>query len=157
VSNVRHHEELLEAVDELVEINETTPVIVEGIRDVRALRALGLRGVVEAVNHGTSVFAMCERLARTAKAAVILTDWDRRGGQIARQLRDGLAANGVRGVEEPRAKLARLCQKEIKDVESLDGHVARARDAVAEGRTGKESKRYYGRTRLAERGRRAGR
>jgi len=40
------------------------------------------------------------------------------------------------------------CQKDIKDVESLDGYVARARSALEEGRTdGKESKHYYGRAR----------
>jgi len=148
VSGADRYRELLAAVDELVEWNETVPVIVEGVRDVRALRAMGLRGGIEPVNHGKAVFALCERLGRTHKEAVILTDWDRRGGQLARLLRDGLAANGVRPIEGPRSKVARLCQKDIKDVESLDGYVARARSALEEGRTdGKESKHYYGRAR----------
>jgi dTMP kinase len=119
-------------------------VIVEGARDVRALRALGLRGAIEPLNSGAAVFALCERLGRSTARAVILTDWDRRGGQLARRLRDGLAANGVAGLEDVRSRLARLTQKEIQDVESLDTLVARARAALEEGRTaGKPSKRYY--------------
>ena len=36
------HQDLVETIAELIEANRTTPVIVEGERDVRSLRALGL-------------------------------------------------------------------------------------------------------------------
>ncbi|MDX1534551.1 MAG: hypothetical protein R3291_02910, partial [Thermoplasmata archaeon] len=58
---------------------------------------------------------------------LILTDWDRRGGQLSRLLREALAANDVRANTEIRARLARLCKKEVKDVEGLGRLVGRIR------------------------------
>jgi len=135
--------ELLTRIEELRELNRAVPVVVEGARDVRALRALGLRGRIEAVNTGAAVFALCERLGREVSRVILLTDWDRRGGQLARLLREGFAANGVTSLDGVRARITALCQKDIKDVESLDALVARAERAMAEGSTGKESKRWY--------------
>jgi len=105
VSGADRYRELLAAVDELVEWNETVPVIVEGVRDVRALRAMGLRGVIEPVNHGKAVFALCERLGRTHKEAVLrhldaLTDEARAVGAVNTIVREGdrLAGHTTDGV-----------------------------------------------------------
>lgn len=141
-------EELLEsltaALEDLAEANRTAPILVEGESDVRALRALGVRGEVLALNRGTSVFSTCEDVAARHREAIVLTDWDQHGGRLARLLRQGLAANGVRANTDLRARLTVLCRKDIKDVESLPGHLERVgRDASGRLR-GKASKRWYG-------------
>lgn len=137
------HEDLERILDELMEKNRTAPIIVEGEYDRRALRALGVGGDIRAVNRGTSVLALCESLAADHREAIILTDWDVRGGRIARQLRDTLEACGVRYDDTLRARLAVLCRKDIKDVESLHGFVERIAEMAAHGKQQRPSKRYY--------------
>lgn len=137
------HEELQDILDDLTEKNRNAPIIVEGERDVRALRALGILGEIRPINRGTTVFALCEDLARDHREAIILTDWDVRGGRLARQLRDGLAANAVRYDDEVRARLTKACRKEISDVESLDRFVERIASIVETRERSKPSKRYY--------------
>ena len=137
------HEELQDILDDLIEKNRNAPIIVEGERDVRALRALGILGEIRPINRGTTVFALCEDLARDHRKAIILTDWDVRGGRLARQLRVGLAANAVRYDDEVRARLTKACRKEISDVESLDRFVERIASIVETRERSKPSKRYY--------------
>ncbi len=117
--------EILETMEELRELSLRMPVIVEGRKDREALRSLGVEGTLVGVHSGTTVFRLCETLAETHSEVLILTDWDRRGGQLSRLLREGLSANDVRANTEIRARLARLCKKEIKDVEGLRRLVAR--------------------------------
>src|SRR3990172_6439778 len=119
------YDRLVEVLGELVEANEDAPVVVEGERDVKALRALGLTGEIVTLHRGVTVFHLCERLAADHRRVVILTDWDVRGGQLARLLRDGLAANGVKYDDDLRARLAALCQKDIKAVEDLQTYGGR--------------------------------
>jgi dTMP kinase len=137
------HEDLRSILEDLVERNRTAPIIVEGERDVRALRALGVVGEIRPINRGSTLFRLCEDIARDHREAVILTDWDVRGGRLARQLRDGLAANAVRYDDDIRARLAKACRKEISDVESLDRLVGRVASIVATRERSKPSKRYY--------------
>lgn len=127
-------ERIQEVLEDLAERNERAPVVVEGERDVRALRALGLEGPIVSLHQGISVFHLCERLARDHEEVVILTDWDARGGQLSRLLREGLAANGVRYDGDLRARLAVLCRKEIKAVEDLHNLVERLRPRGPDGR-----------------------
>jgi len=136
---------LTAALEDLADANRTAPVVVEGERDVRALRSLGLRGELIAVNRGSPVFATCEAVAARHREAIVLTDWDRRGGRLARLLRDGLEANDVRANLALRARITILCRKDIKDVESLPGFLERVgRDATGRVR-GKASKQWYAR------------
>ncbi len=127
------YERVLEAVEDLREESRTAPVVVEGKRDREALERLGVRGRIIALNSGTSIFGLCEALAREHEEVIVLTDWDRRGGQLARLLREGLVANGVRCDVDLRAQLARLCRKEAKDVEGLAPFVERIREAMVRG------------------------
>ena len=144
------HEDLERVLDELLEKNRTVPVIVEGEWDRRALRSLGVSGDIRVVNTGGTLLSLAESIAREHREAVILTDWDVRGGRIARQLRDVLEACGVRYDDDIRARLAVLCRKDIKDVESLHRFVDRVADLAAHGKTQRPSHRYYS-TRAARR------
>ncbi|HJX04740.1 MAG TPA: toprim domain-containing protein [Thermoplasmata archaeon] len=110
---------------ELDELSERWPVIVEGARDVAALRKLGITKNVTPLNKGKPVFSFCEDLSKKAKVAVILTDWDRRGGQLARMLKDGLEANGVKVNDRVRTQIVILSKKEVKDMESMPTFIDR--------------------------------
>ncbi len=137
------HEDLERVLDDLIEKNRTVPVIVEGLRDRRALQALGVQGDVRVLNRGNRILAIAEELARTHREAIILTDWDTRGGRLARSLRDALEACGVRYDDDLRARLTILCRKDIKDVESLHTFAERIADMAASGRQQRPSKRFY--------------
>jgi 5S rRNA maturation endonuclease (ribonuclease M5) len=129
------YDQVLQAIEDLREASLRAPIIVEGKNDGRALRSLGITGAIIRLNSGSSVFQVCEEVSRSHSEVVILTDWDHRGGQLCRLLREGLAANGVRYNAEIRARLTRLCKKEVKDVEGLATFVERI------SRPGKESPR----------------
>src|SRR3989304_4613501 len=88
------YEDLSRALEDLSERDRTAPVIVEGERDRKALEALGIRGDIRVVNRGTSLFRLCEDLAREDRGAIILTDWDERGGRLPRPPPDRPAADG---------------------------------------------------------------
>ncbi|HYM39558.1 MAG TPA: topoisomerase [Thermoplasmata archaeon] len=137
------HEDLERVLEDLIEKNHRAPVIVEGEYDRRALAELGVLGDIRVLNRGNSVLALCEAIAREYPEAIIMTDWDVRGGRIARNLRDALTANGVRYDDELRARLAILCRKDIKDVESLHRFAERIAALAAIGDRQRPSKRYY--------------
>lgn len=112
-------EELIIVIARLKEEGGRYPVIVEGRKDERALRAMGLSGTVLRLDTGKSVFNFCEGLRGEYDRVIILTDWDRRGGRLARALREGLMANGISYDVELRKQIAFLVRKEVKDVEGL--------------------------------------
>ena len=136
-------EDLDRVLEDLIERNQRAPIIVEGEYDRRSLRALGIRGDIRVLNRGNSILRLCESIAEDHRHAIILTDWDVRGGRIARMLRDGLSANGVKYDDEIRARLALLCRRDIKDVESLHGFVERVSEKAAVRDQQRPSHRYY--------------
>ena len=135
--------DLQRILEDLAERNRRAPIIVEGDYDKRSLRALGVTGDIRMINEGSTIFRLCESIAAGHREAIILTDWDVRGGRLARQLRDGLSANGVRYDEEIRARLTRLCRKDITDVESLHGFVERVAEHATSRYRQRASKRWY--------------
>jgi dTMP kinase len=137
------HDDLQRVLEDLTEMNRRAPIIVEGEYDKRSLRALGVTGDIRMINQGSTVFRLCELIAAHHREAIILTDWDVRGGRLARQLRDALSANGVRYDEDLRARLTRLCRKDITDVESLRGFVERVAEHASSRYRQRESKRWY--------------
>ncbi len=118
-------EEINKMLDELKFREEDVAILVEGQKDVEALNALGIDGDLRQVQSGKSIFQLAEELARDEKEAIILTDWDRTGGQLCRLLKDALKANEVSFDHSIRTRLARLSKKEIKDVEGLIPFISR--------------------------------
>jgi len=118
-------EDLTKVLNELKEENVDKPIVVEGSRDEKALRELGVIGEIIQINQGLHIFNLAEQLAMQYNEIIILTDWDRRGGMLARSLSEALAANGCKSNLNLRAKISMLCKKDINDVESLDALVIR--------------------------------
>ncbi len=120
-------EELEDVLAELEVLSETTPIVVEGTKDVEALKRLGIAKNVRQLNKGDSVFNFCEELSRTERTLVILTDWDRKGGMLARMLKEACHANEIEADLRIRTKLVILSKKEVKDIESLPTFMDRLR------------------------------
>lgn len=126
-------EDILSLIEELAS-QPNVPIIVEGRKDVKALDKLGVSGNIIVLNDGLSIIDTCTRLSEKYEKAIILMDWDRKGGQLARQLMDALEANDMKYDTDIRARISRLSKKEIKDIESLPKYLARLKERV--GRVG---------------------
>lgn len=114
------YEKIGEIIKNLIETNLEIPIIVEGEKDETTLRSLGCNGEIIKINIGIPIFNLCEKISKKHAEVIILTDWDRKGGQLCRQLTEKLSANEVKYDIKYRAELSRFCKKEIKDVEGLD-------------------------------------
>jgi len=86
----KSYEALKKALVELSEENKNTPVIVEGEKDIEALRKLDLTGVIISLNVGMSLTDFCDHIAEKYKEIIILTDWDRRGGYLCHTIKKNL-------------------------------------------------------------------
>ncbi len=83
-------EDLEKVLLELQEENKIIPIIVEGDKDIEALRKLGIKGLIISVNTGMSITNFCDKIARKYKEIIILTDWDRKGGFLCHTIRKNL-------------------------------------------------------------------
>lgn len=109
-------EEVELALDELVELNNTIPVIVEGVKDRRALRSLGLTGKIITINKGISLSDLADQVSEQYDEVIILSDWDRRGGSLCRRLKELLKGRVTYDVRL-RQRLSKYAM--IKKVEGL--------------------------------------
>jgi len=87
---------LLETLNVLRERSQDAPIIVEGPRDERALREIGVTGKVYQVQTASSVFEFCESLAHEHREALLFTDLDSAGKKIGRTVKKYLTDKGVK-------------------------------------------------------------
>ena len=116
-------EAIQELLDQLSSMSSTHIILVEGLKDVASLRHVGVDGEFFCVQSGGGPVKAAEHVWHSGKQAVIMTDWDRRGGTLAKTLRENLSALDVRYDDRIRAELAVLCRPYVKDVESVDAVV----------------------------------
>lgn len=118
-------EELLAVLAQLRAVNEATPIVVEGKRDVASLRRLGIGGRIVVLHSGDPLFRVAETLGAQAREVVLLTDWDSKGQRLFEELAAKLAANGCRVVGTFRDDLRHAIRPTLSDVESLATYVER--------------------------------
>lgn len=122
-------ENIEEIIDQLLRLSEEgNIIIVEGKRDVRALKSLGINGHFEIATQ-YSISNFCEDIVNISggKNIVILTDWDRRGNILMSNLIKHFHSLGANPDVRLRERLMSIVQKEIKDVESLPTYVLKLR------------------------------
>lgn len=102
-----------ELMRELIEYS-SEPVIVEGVKDERALRSLGFSKITR-LNSGNSILAVVESLQDTKQAAV-LTDLDQEGKILRKKLLEMFKLYGIQEIRRPREILAQL---RVSHVEGL--------------------------------------
>jgi 5S rRNA maturation endonuclease (ribonuclease M5) len=102
-------------------------VVVEGLRDVDALRWVGFEGRVEICSRfSVSDSDFTETLAKEAASVVILTDFDEEGRRINRHLTRLLERRGVKVESGMRREFGRLMAAlGIYVVEALDDAISR--------------------------------
>ncbi len=105
--------------------DDAAVILVEGERDRRSLTRLGLEGEIALVHRGKSLAETAQTLVQGHRAVILLTDWDREGGNLARRLRALLEAGGVALDLEYRRRLARILRGEVVHVEGLYGWAER--------------------------------
>lgn len=127
-------EEKLQALLDLVSLFEelewtVDAVVVEGSRDVKALRRLGYRGRVEVCSRvGTADVDLVEGLAKFAEV-VVLTDFDKEGRRMNIRLTRLLERRGVKVEKLLRRMVGRLmAMLGVYAVEALDNVGERLRE-----------------------------
>lgn len=118
--------ELIQEVLEKLSLMATDHIIlVEGPNDVRALNSIGIHGDMFRIQSDGGPIKAAEYVASSGKDAIVLTDWDIKGGRIAAEVSAQLSALGVRHDMTVRKELATLSKRYVKDVESLDSMMER--------------------------------
>ena len=83
-------EDLEKIIAELGEENRSIPIVVEGKKDIEALRKLDISGSIISVNTGVPLIDFCDKIAQEHTDIIILTDWDRKGGYLCRTIKRNL-------------------------------------------------------------------
>ncbi|HDM60326.1 MAG TPA: toprim domain-containing protein [Archaeoglobus veneficus] len=124
--------ELSEIIDDLkAKSEEGAIIIVEGSKDVAALRELGIGGtIVKASSIPTSVIV--DKIG--ARDVIILTDWDRRGELLVRELARKFSSWGITPDVTTRKRIFALVSKEITSVENLSSFYFKVEGEIRRGR-----------------------
>ncbi len=112
-----NYKRFLELIEKLREFEGA--LIVEGLRDEVALRNLGVRA--EIIRLSRLPLAEIALIASRYREVMILTDFDRKGEELAKKLVSYLEGYPCRVDVETRRELKRIAKKDIKGVEELYG------------------------------------
>ena len=127
-------EKILEIIEALAEkAVKGTPIVVEGKKDVDALRALGVDGTMLTVKTGGKSFldAVSEIERIDVPEVILFLDFDRRGKQGTKRLKRSLERAKINpNVKFWRALLA-LVGKEIQCIESLTAYLETLRAKIS--------------------------
>jgi 5S rRNA maturation endonuclease (ribonuclease M5) len=117
--DVLRADKLREVLERLHHINnEQVPIIVEGRRDVEALRLLGFAGDIFTLHGRRGFYEFAESVHEKCDTVVLMLDWDEKGEALQAQI--GALLSGLWEMHAPiRESLMNLCQKDISDVQSL--------------------------------------
>jgi dTMP kinase len=119
MNNAERLEKLDRILDELLEMPSDSVLLVEGIKDRMAMVLLGVNGNIICVQAEGGPLRIAERLYEAKMNAVIMTDWDPKGEEIAKELVSSLSSLCIEYDTAIRSKLRSLCGGEIRDVQSL--------------------------------------
>ena len=108
---------LKSAIDELIErSDEGAIIIVEGVKDVEALRRLGVKGkIVTSANYSNA--EVVDLIGR--REVIIMTDWDKKGTALERDLVIKFSSWGVVPNTELRKRIFSIIGREVTSVEDL--------------------------------------
>lgn len=124
------YEAIIEILEDLEELSEDSVILVEGRKDVSALKRLGISGDIFTVQSSGGPIKAAEYVYEQKKKGVILTDWDSKGDIIASDLETQLSALDISYDRDIRERLAGQCRKDIKDVQALKELVVKLSYAV---------------------------
>lgn len=127
LEDIERLEKLEEVLDELQMLADSGAIIlVEGRKDADSLRFLGINGEIMYASQ-QPLLELTEALAKSKKDIVLLTDWDKKGGIVARSIIRHLLNYGIMPNIDIRTRIRALVKKRIKDVESLHSYISKHR------------------------------
>ena len=95
-------------------------ILVEGKRDVRALKELGFTGPIEQLNRGWSVDRFVIWVVENfVLPPIVLMDWDRTGGRLQRDIQRRMESLDVIISDDLRRTLSKSIRPETLCVETL--------------------------------------
>ena len=108
-----------------IESGKGTPIIVEGRKDTETLRALGVEGrIIPAKSGGKSLLDVLTEIEKAQpQEAILLLDYDRRGKELTKRLRQCLETAKIKPSTTFWRDLFHVVGKEIKDIESLASYL----------------------------------
>ena len=114
----RLQERFAKGLQLLITLSENgVPIVVEGIKDITALRGLGLTGPIHTL-AGHNIVSLADELAHSNRL-LILFDFDRRGGQLTRHLITQLEGRGVTILHKERHQLRQAFCWRVRVIEGL--------------------------------------
>lgn len=100
------------------------PILIEGKKDENALKKLGINGTfIKVSGSGLKLFEIAEKSVKSSSKVIILTDFDKKGEQLAKRLAEDIQSLGSYPNLEFRRKIMGITRKFIKDIESLPRHM----------------------------------
>ena len=107
------------------ESSQGKPIVVEGKKDVEALRASGVAGKILTVKTGGKSFleAVNEIEKMGVSEVILFLDFDRRGREGTRHLKQSLERARIKANTKLWCALSALVRKEIKCIESLTSYM----------------------------------
>ncbi len=120
-------EGIIDILDKIKKEDETIPVIVEGRKDMKALRDLGIERQIIRIKKGETIFRIVEKLRENHDKVIILTDWDSSGAKLCYKIKKACESNDIEYDVEYRKQMIKFLKKEIKDVESIPTFIKRAK------------------------------
>lgn len=122
-TSLRERKEKIQQVLEslIQESARGTPIIVEGIKDARTLRTLGITGeILTAKTGGKSRLDLILEIEKTnSREVILLFDFDRRGKEWTAILRQSLEKAKIGADATFWRDLLRFAGRELKDIEGL--------------------------------------
>ncbi|MBN1357228.1 toprim domain-containing protein [Candidatus Bathyarchaeota archaeon] len=119
-------EKILKILEKLAEESvKGKPIVVEGKKDVVALRALGVKGTVLTVKTGGRSFldAICEIEKMCVPEVILFLDFDRRGKEGTKHLKQSLERAKIKPNTKLWRALSATAGKEIQCIESLTAYL----------------------------------
>ncbi|MFW5945515.1 MAG: toprim domain-containing protein [Candidatus Natronoplasma sp.] len=107
--------------------DKSIPIIVEGRKDIEALRSLGIERKIIRIKKGETIFRIIEGLREDHDKVIILTDWDSTGGRLCYKVKKACESNDIRYDVHYRKQMIKFLKKEVKDVESIPTFIKRAK------------------------------
>ena len=117
-------EKIIEILEELKE----KVVIVEGKKDEKALKSLGVKNII-AIN-GKPLYRIMEIALKVKEELVILTDFDKKGREIEKRLKTLLQKHGENTNSKLRCKIMSLGKNSIEDLGNLSSPYSLKEDDI---------------------------
>ncbi len=126
----RKYNLLTEALQKLtVESDREVPILVEGKKDLHALRRLGIKGEIFCVKASRNI--LIDSLDRIQnEELIVLVDFDRDGKRLVSRITTYLELQGVKVNLGFWKELSSLVRRNVKDIEGLPSYLEKLKKHV---------------------------